>query len=237
MFEEVLGASTAKFALHDDWIDQKGYEVDGVVNLNLPEQGINGPFRIISIRHILPQKKPTDEDEGDDYDYRPVTALFTHESDQVYDIGFDNGESLGITYQHPIFSLSIDNWKLAEELQIGERILTHKGEAKVVSIDKKFGSEVVYNLEVKDLHNFLVANSGIVVHNSYFDEAWNFLNNMSPNDMCNLISDAWAVGFPWWFHRGRFMEEILGQSKFASWIWTGAISSNFPLVDCQIGRR
>jgi len=165
VFEEVHGTSTAKFALHSDWITQKGYAVDGVVNLNLPEQGINGPFRITSIRHILPQKKPTDDDESDDYDYRPVTALFTHESNQVYDIDFDNGESLGVTYQHPIYSVTAGDWRLAGELEVGEEVLTKSGNTKVVSSVKKEGSETVYNLEVKELHNFLVGESGIVVHN------------------------------------------------------------------------
>ena len=87
-FEEVNGSSTAKLALHNDWINQKGYQEDAVVNLNLPEQGISGMFRIISIKHILPQKKTTDEDKFDDYDYRPVTAIFTHVSDPLYHHNF-----------------------------------------------------------------------------------------------------------------------------------------------------
>lgn len=168
VFEEVNGSSTAKLALHYDWINQKGYQVDGVVNLDLPEQGLSGPFNITSIKHIVPQKKPVDEDESDDYNYKPVTALFTHESNQVHNIGFDNGESLGVTYQHPIYSTTAGDWKLAGELEIGEKVLTKEGEATVTSSVKKEGSETVYNLEVKELHNFLVGESGIVVHNNYF---------------------------------------------------------------------
>jgi len=166
VFEEVHGSSTAKLALHNDWIYWKGYQVDGVVTLDLPEKGISGPFRITSIKHIIPQKKPVDDDVVDDYDYRPVTALFTHESNQVYNIDFDNGESLGVTYQHPIFSTTLDDWKLAGELEIGEQVLTKKGEATVTSSIQKEGSETVYNLEVKELHNFLVGESGVVVHNN-----------------------------------------------------------------------
>lgn len=165
VFEEVNGGSTAKLALHNGWIKQKGYQVDGVVNLDLPEQGISGPFKITSIKHIIPQKKPVDDDEGDDYNYKPVTALFTHESNQVYTVDFDNGESLGVTYQHPIYSTTAGDWKLAGELEIGEEVLTKSGNTKVVSSAKKEGSETVYNLEVKELHNFLVGESGVVVHN------------------------------------------------------------------------
>jgi hypothetical protein len=168
VFEEVYGSSAAKFALHIDWIKQKSYQVDAVVNLNLPEQGISGPFRITSIEHILPQNKPTDDDKSDDYDYRPVTALFTHVSDQVYNISFENGEELGVTYQHPIYSVTAGDWKLAGELVIGEKVLTKSGETTVTRLFKKEGKEAVYNLEIKDFHNFLVGESGIVVHNACF---------------------------------------------------------------------
>ncbi len=232
VFEEVHGTSTAKLALHHDWIKEKGYLVDGVINLNLPEQGINGPFKITSIRHILPQKKPTDEDETDEYDYRPVTALFTHESNQIYDISFDNGELIGVTSQHPIFSVSEGDWRMAGELEIGEKVLTKIGETTVIKSEKKEGSETVYNLEVKDLHNFLVGEKGIVVHNNYFDLVFKLLK-MPLAAQQRVVDYAWGQGFPGWFKRGRFIEELLGQLRYApqGWFWTGAISSNFPLID------
>ena len=165
-FEQVDGTSKCHFALHDDWIKRQGYEIEKVVTLNLPEQGINGPFRVTAVKHIIPQKKPT-EDAGDGYDWKPVTGLFEHQSNQVYDISFDNGEELGVTYQHPIYSTTTGGWRLAGELEIGEEVLTKSGNTKVVSSTKKEGLETVYNLEVKELHNFLVAESGVVVHNNY----------------------------------------------------------------------
>ena len=167
VFEEVNGSSTAKLALHSEWIKQNACRIDRVVNLDLPEQGISGPFKITSIKHIIPQKKPVDDDKTDDYNYRPVTALFTHESNQVYTIDFDNGEQLGVTYQHPIYSTTAGDWKLAGELEIGEEVLTKSGNTKVVNSSQKEGSETVYNLEIKELHNFLVGKSGVVVHNNY----------------------------------------------------------------------
>lgn len=178
VFEEVLGGSTAKLALHNSWINQKGYEVDAIVEMNLPEQGISGPFRITSIKHIIPQKKPVDDDEADEYGYKPVTALFTHESNQVFNISFDNGDKLGVTYRHPIYSTSVGDWKLAGQLELGEEVLTKYGNVKVVSSTRKGGSETVYNLEVKDLHNFLAGKSGILVHNECtISELWGFLKD------------------------------------------------------------
>jgi len=181
VFEEVYGSSTAKLALHNEWISQKGYQVEDIVDLNLPEQGISGPFRITSIKHIIPQKKPVDDDEYDDYAYKPVTALFTHESNQVYTIDFDNGESLGVTYKHPIYSVTAGDWRMAGELEVGEKVLAKVGETTVSSSVKKEGSETVYNLEVKELHNFLVGESGIIVHNSYLDDLWVLLEPLLSN--------------------------------------------------------
>lgn len=171
-FEEVNGTSSCQLALHQDWITQHGYAVDGIVHMNLPEQGISGPFRITSIKHIIPQKKP-ESDPGDGYEWKPVTGLFTHHSDQVLHITFDSDghqyETIGVTAPHPIFSTTHNDWRLAGEIEVGEQVLTYYGEATVTKKEKKTGSEVVYNLEVKDLHKFLVGENGVVVHNNCID--------------------------------------------------------------------
>jgi hypothetical protein len=79
---------------------------------------------------------------------------------------FSNAHHLGVTFTHPIYSTTYHDWRLAGELEVGERVLTYKGEATVSSTEKRAGSETVYNLEVKDLHNFLVGDEGVVVHNT-----------------------------------------------------------------------
>ncbi|MFN8320973.1 MAG: Hint domain-containing protein [Saprospiraceae bacterium] len=84
---------------------------------------------------------------------------------------FTNATSLGVTASHPIYSTTYHDWRLAGELEVGERVLTYKSEATVSSTVKRAGSETVYNLEVKDLHNFLVGDEGVVVHNNCLKEA------------------------------------------------------------------
>ena len=164
-FEQVGGTSKCQFALHDDWINKKGYKINEVVLLDIPEQSINGPFRITGIKHIIPQKKPVEDPEAG-YAYRPVTALFYHEANDIHQIAFDSGDTLGVTYKHPIFSATHNDWRLAGELEKGEAVLTKKGLAKVLGTSMQVGKESVYNLEVSGLHNFLVGESGVVVHNS-----------------------------------------------------------------------
>jgi hypothetical protein len=58
---------------------------------------------------------------------------------------------------------------MAGELVPGEQVLTKNGEAAVASKVKLDGVHTVYNLEVRELHNFLVGDVGVVVHNSCAD--------------------------------------------------------------------
>ena len=76
---------------------------------------------------------------------------------------------LNVTSPHPIFSTAYNDWRLAGQLEVGEQVLTYYGEATVTKTEKKAGSEAVYNLEVKDLHNFRVGESVVVVHNNCKD--------------------------------------------------------------------
>lgn len=79
----------------------------------------------------------------------------------------DVGDSLGVTENHPIYSKTAQKWQLASDLAIGEEVLTYYSSSQVVSKEKLDGIHKVYNLEVKDLHNFLVGDVGVVVHNNY----------------------------------------------------------------------
>jgi hypothetical protein len=55
-------------------------------------------------------------------------------------------------------------------------VLTYAGSTKVVS--KQPGlPQPVYNLEVKDYHNFLVTGAGVVVHNSWINNLYKLLVN------------------------------------------------------------
>jgi hypothetical protein len=161
IFEQVHGTSTAKLALHTDWITQNNYQLDAIVNMNLPEQGISGPFRITSIKRLLPQKRPEDEEAGKGFVFRPVTGIFIHESNDVWTLEFDSGD----TANHPIYSTTAQDWRLAGELAPGEQVLTHTGSATLTG-KRPAPAQRVYNLEVRGVHNFLVAEVGVVVHNS-----------------------------------------------------------------------
>jgi hypothetical protein len=111
-------------------------KLNAIVEMNLPEQGISSPFRITSIKRLLPQKRPEDEDAGKGFVFRPVTGIFIpttkyfcapnllrvginscvgfapshktlrsesiHQSNDVWTLEFDSGDTLGVTANHPM---------------------------------------------------------------------------------------------------------------------------------------
>lgn len=202
-FDQLEGTSKCQLALHRDWIQEKGYFLNDTVHMNLLEQGISGTFNITDIKHILPQKVP-EEDIADGYAYRPVTGLFTHISDKVLMVHFESGDSLGITESHPVYSASAGGWKHAFELEKDEIVLSYFGQSKVTSIAKLQGLHYVHNLEVKDLHNFLVGSDGVVVHNSCFPKnkaALAKLLGIAEKDVHDWVKDVisfYKKDFPYW---------------------------------------
>ena len=66
----------------------------------------------------------------------------------------------GLLTPIPIFSATYNDWRLVGEIEIGRKVFAYLGVATVINTEKKAGIETVYNLEVKDLHNFLVGGSG-----------------------------------------------------------------------------
>ena len=229
-FIENHGSSTAQFALHQDWIEQKGYCENKVVELDLPEQGIAGAFTISSIEHIFPQKKPIDEDEMDDFGYQPVTGLISHVSNSVYDIAFLDGSKLGVTYQHPIYSLTDRDWRIAGELKVGEKVLAYTGEVEIASIALRKSVENVFNLEVGGVHNYLVGNNGLVVHNICWNEIDDFFE-LSLADKRKTIKDAYDAWYPQVFGRRSFLEGVMRRTKFKDWNHTFDLASNFKAID------
>jgi hypothetical protein len=74
-------------------------------------------------------------------------------------------KSIGVTPNHPIFSLSRNTWVPAGKLRIGEKLKTKTG-VVVVKRLQKGGKKEVYNLEVHQARTYFVGKTSILVHNS-----------------------------------------------------------------------
>jgi hypothetical protein len=136
-----------------------------VVELDLPELGISGPAWIIDLEPApLVPAGPG----------QVVTATFKHASANVLDLVLTNTpptnlspspsalstaptDSIGVTANHPFWSVDRAEFVQAGELQIGERLQTLAGDIHWVQQKlPRPGPEPVYNLEVHAEHVYYV---------------------------------------------------------------------------------
>ena len=149
------------------WLNKVGISrVGDQIWLSIPEQGVNDLAKVTDFKPYICPTPSFDKNDRDCFDLCPVTGIFTHTSNDVWELIFHNADTIRCTFSHPIFSLDINDWRAAGELESGERVLSKAGNSVLVSKKKLPGRFTVYNLEVGGLHNFLVGRSGIAVHNS-----------------------------------------------------------------------
>jgi len=89
-----------------------------------------------------------------------VTNIFSSEQEGYFILKTNNRE-VSVTSKHPF--LTINGWKLVQELQIGDLLLTENGIEKLNGKTFIEGDVIVYNLTVDSLHTYFA--NGFVVHN------------------------------------------------------------------------
>jgi hypothetical protein len=153
-----------------------------VVELDLPELGLSGPAWIVDLEPspIIPAGPG-----------QVVTATFKHASASVLDLvlastppatlssqtalssspsapSISPTDTIGVTANHPFWSVDRAEFVQAGELRTGERLQTLAGDIQWVQQKlPRPGPEPVYNLEVHAEHVYYVGSSGVLVHNSY----------------------------------------------------------------------
>ncbi|TGK89980.1 hypothetical protein EHQ23_02365 [Leptospira bourretii] len=109
----------------------------------------------------------TKEGNRESIQFKKVTKVLVHETKELYNIIYENGESLQTTWNHP-FAIEGKGWVIAKDLKPGDRSITAKNSSiKILKIEvETLATPVkVYNLEVEDNHTYYVGNSNILVHN------------------------------------------------------------------------
>jgi hypothetical protein len=105
-------------------------------------------------------------------EYQPVLQTFERFASDVLSIKIENEEkSIGVTGEHPFFArnnLSSEDgeWIKAGELQIGDEILKSDGTWAIVESVVSRSNDKVYNVEVRQNHNYFVGGQGLLVHNT-----------------------------------------------------------------------
>ena len=104
----------------------------------------------------------------------PVIGTFKRFSDNIFNVSFDNGDSLLVTDNHLLFSQLRNDYIPVSQLIIGESVLTSgEKEVKFIGSQKGDKGDFVYNVEVYRTHNYFVSShkldNFILAHNSCAD--------------------------------------------------------------------
>ncbi len=142
-----------------EWLRQEAVVPEGVCWLDLTEMGAVGRARVLSVE-ACPE---LDEGPG-----ALVTGWFHHWRAQLYDLRVTGEpEPIGVTDQHPFWSVDRNAWVPAIELRRGERLLALDGSMPVVeSLTLRDKDEEVFNIEVDGDHCYRVGEQGLLVHNA-----------------------------------------------------------------------
>lgn len=178
----------------------------GLVQLDLPELGAEGPAQITSI-----DRCPTIEGTNSS-DRRVITGMFRHSAGNLIDLHVDGeAQAIGVTDNHPFWSEDRETFIPAGELQVGERLRkADRSVTQVVGLVRRGGGTVpVFNLEVDVEHVYFVGEGGVLVHNAYHHPIPKYLGGWaSGQNMTNLpqnihtelhamLRQRWrAIGFP-----------------------------------------
>lgn len=139
-------------------IESEQLAVGRVIDVSMPENGIEGEFIVQSISSCpVPA-----EGEGS-----LVTCKFIHENAQVCDLKLQGSEeTIGVTKGHLFWNVNRKAFVPIGEFVPGEQLDHADGTvASIQSLTSRTSRETVYNLEVNGEHVYQVGASGILVHN------------------------------------------------------------------------
>lgn len=98
------------------------------------------------------------------YGYKPVDCLFTTERQSRIRSYFSNGTTIETSPKH-LFRTVEEEWKRAEDLKQGDRVVTERGSSTLKRQIVKKREKVLYDLTVRDVHCYY--SNGVLSHNSW----------------------------------------------------------------------
>ncbi|WP_405110628.1 HINT domain-containing protein [Micromonospora sp. NBC_01405] len=107
---------------------------------------------------------------------------------------------MATTNDHPFWNASENKWQPAEQLEIGESLVTNKGTPVVVQgLSVSVGTQAAYNLTVANFHTYyvLAGNTPVLVHNTCG------VDFISKGAGVNLRRSAEINGEKWHFNTGH----------------------------------
>ena len=143
---------------HVDFIKSQGIAVGRRVPLDLSEQETNGEALILAVEPCPSIEAGIGE---------VVTGTFSHVASEIVELRvLGQAEPIGVTPEHPFWSIERQDFVPVGELRIGETLRTVHGEQTAVeSITPRGPPARVYNLEIDGAHQYHVSSLGLLVHN------------------------------------------------------------------------
>jgi hypothetical protein len=148
------------------WIAEQKAVAGRTVHIEVPECGIKGDAKVLSISDCPPVKSGSG---------KTVTGVFRHSSSKVVDVHIAGLEKpIGSTGNHPFWSEDRQEFVRADKLQPGERLRTLQGITRITNVVARGSPVPVYNIEVQVDHTYHVASTGVLVHNTgdLCDDDW-----------------------------------------------------------------
>lgn len=136
------------------------------IYLTLPELGAVGFATIVD---VLPCPEIESNNEGGPR--RTVTGTFCHDASDIIDLDIAGEESsVGVTSEHPFWSVDRNAYIPAGDLREGELLLCADGTTtQLRASNRRVATEVqVFNLEVDVDHVYYIGDTGVLVHNAYW---------------------------------------------------------------------
>jgi len=96
----------------------------------------------------------------------PVTALIRHSGPHgMVKISLSDRTSISATSEHPVWDATTNAWTYAEDLPVGDRVLTATGATLTVAGPTLYTDDLTaYNFTVDQLHMHYAGDSEVLVH-------------------------------------------------------------------------
>ena len=203
-----LKASLIARKMGDKFEKILGFCIRGCFTGETLVQTKNGLKRIDSIQegeYVLAKDVKTGE-----VGYKKVLYVYIKNSNELITINAE-GEEIRTTASHLFFTNS-GWWQAAENIKVGDRIVTANGELKTViatGVELLEEPERIYNLNVDEFHTYFVGTNGLLVHNNCTERMTEFINKVwkaADDDFRNMLKAA--NGHAYDDHIGRTLDEI-----------------------------
>ncbi len=115
-------------------------------------------------------------EETGEQELKEVVTLFRNKTEEWIHVHISD-EHITCTKEHPFYIPDLKQWINAGDLELGMNILLSNGNYdKITSLEVEHldTPETTYNFEVRDLHNYYVGESNVLVHNKCINTSETF---------------------------------------------------------------